>query len=212
MRRHLVSVVLALILAPLIYIAAGYSAVKLREANDLGGSLHLGPAVLGLMAALTAGSLYALLVMARLSPLGPILTGVAYLGLTLWALIGPGSFADTMPTAFLGVQDLLYVPVGFGTTLLAVPLLFTVFSPRRWRRSAQPAGMSYQAAPNYPPSPGSAAPAYAPPTYDAPAAPAYDPPVYTPPAPATPLTPSFSAPADVQSAGGDTDPDQTRPL
>jgi len=167
--RHLLSVALALVLTPLIYIAAGLSAIKFGEANEL-GNIETVPALVGLFAAFVAGALYALLVMARLSPVGPVLAGVVYLGLTLWALLAPSGFLNTMPARLFGVDDLLYVPVGFGTALLAVPLLVTVFSPRRWRRDAQPGAVAYQAAPAYPSAPGSAAPSYdTSPSYETPA-------------------------------------------
>jgi len=141
--------------------------------------------------------------MARLSPVGPVLAGVAYLGLTLWALLSPSGFLSTMPARLFGVDDLLYVPVGFGTALLAVPLLLTVFSPRRWRRNAQPDSVAYQAAPAYPPAPDSAAPSYDTlPTYGGPdtAAPTYEPPVYTPASSAAPTSPSVTEPADTSSS------------
>ena len=68
--RHLWSLVLALVLTPLIYIAAGVSAVRLSDARGLGST-----AVIGLVAALVAGGLYALLVMVHLSPVGPVVAG-----------------------------------------------------------------------------------------------------------------------------------------
>lgn len=200
--RHVLSVVLALVLTPLIYVSAAYSAVKFGEANAQ-GNIELVPGVLGLLAAFVAGGLYALLVMARLSPVGPVLAGLVYLGLTIWALLDLSGFRGALPADLFGVDDLLHVPVGFGTALLAVPLLATVFSPRRWRRSAEPAAASFQAAPTYPTSPGSAAPVY---DTQPSAAPSYEPSVYTPSA--TPTYPS-SAPTQAWAAVDD-DADRTR--
>jgi hypothetical protein len=195
--RHLLSFLLSLVLAPLIYISAGFSAVKFGEADGLGTS-----AVLGLVAAFVAGGLYALLVMSRLSPVGPLFAGLLYLGVTIWALVDRASFADVVPADLFGQKGLLHVPLGFGTTLLAAPLLFTVFSPRRWRSSAEPAPATYNAAPTYSTSlPGSAAPTYsdadtstAVPTYT-PSSPVttYEPPVYTPPSPYSPFSSSTAA-------------------
>jgi hypothetical protein len=197
--RHLLSLVLGLVLAPLIYIAAGYSAIKLDDSHT-GGQLHAVPAVLGILAALIAGGLYALLVMARLSPVGPVLAGLLYLGITLWAEFGQSSFLDTIPQRAFGVDGLLRVPVGFGVILLAVPLLFTIFSPRRWRRFAQPAPIGFQAAPAYSTSPGdSAAPAYAPSTFTGQTyePTGYLPPVYTPATSAAPTyAPDYAAATD----------------
>src|SRR5687767_1047495 len=119
--RHLLSVVLGLVLAPLIYIAAGIAAVKFTESR-VDGSLDLLPTAIAMGAALAAGGLYALLVMARLSPLGPVLAGLIYLGATIWALISPSSFTSTLPGDLFSVEGALYTPVGMGTVILAVPL------------------------------------------------------------------------------------------
>jgi hypothetical protein len=214
--RHLLSLVLGLVLAPLIYIAAGYSAIKLDESHT-GGQLHLVPAVFGIVAALVAGGLFALLVMARLSPVGPVLAGLLYLGITLWAEFSPSSFLDVVPSRVFGVDGLLRVPVGFGVILLAVPLLFTIFSPRRWRRLAQPVPAGYLAAPVYPTVPGdTAAPAYAQSTFTGQTyePTGYAPPVYTPAggsaapswAPDYPAATDYSPPVYVSPNEPDTKP------
>ena len=144
--RHLVSAVLALVLTPLIYISAGFSAIKFGEANEL-GRIEATAAALGLLAALLAGGLYALLVIGRLSPIGPFLGGLLYLGVTLWRVFDYAGFARTFPDDLLGVENLLQVPAGFGTALLAVPLLFTIASGSRWRGLDAPPATSYEAAP-----------------------------------------------------------------
>src|SRR5688572_9246752 len=104
--RHLLSAVLALVLTPLIYISAGFSAVKFGEANEL-GRIEAMPAALGLLAALLAGGLYALLVMGRLSPIGPFLAGLLYLGVTLWRVFDYAGFARYFPDDLFGVKNLL---------------------------------------------------------------------------------------------------------
>jgi hypothetical protein len=200
--RHLLSVVLALVLTPLIYVSAGYSAVKFEEANAT-GTIAVAPAALGLIAAFVAGGLYALLVMARLSPLGPVLGGLAYLGVTLWALFDLTGFHSAVPGDLFGVKGLLHVPVGFGTAMLAVPLLVTVFSPRRWRRSVTPEAETAPVSP-YGSAPGSAAPGEPPSV-----APSYQSPLYPPPA--SPAYPGGSTPVG-PAKQPDTldDPDRTR--
>jgi hypothetical protein len=174
--RHLLSVLLSLVLAPLVYVASGFSAAKFGEANA-NGQIEVTPAALGLAAAVAAGGLYALLVMARLSPVGPALAGLLYLGSTVWALLSRGSFQDIVPADLFGVEGALHAPVGAGTTLLSIPLLLTVVSSRRWRRTAEPAPAApFDAAPDY----GDAPTLVSPPTYGATAAPApaYEPPSY----------------------------------
>lgn len=179
--RHLLSIVLSLILAPLIYIAAGFSAVKLGVATAA-TSLDWTAAGLGVAGGLFAGGCYALLVMARLSPFGPVLAGLAYIGVTLWAVLDKAGFASALPAKLLGEEGVLLRPVGAGTLLLAVPLLFTIFSPRRWRRKPTPDS----AAPLYPGAPASAAPAYTETAATTYPSPTYDPPVYTPAGSAAP--------------------------
>lgn len=185
--RHLWSLLLALGLTPLIYATAGVSAVRLAEARGLNAETGI-----GLAAGLVAGGLYALLVMVRLSPVGPVITGLAYLGVTIWALLSRDSFTATIPADLFGEVDALHRPVGMGTVLLAAPLILTVFSPHRWRGGPKPAPSSYDAAPTYPDAVSSAAPTYtdtfasaaptyAPSTSTQAATPSYEPPVYTPP-------------------------------
>jgi hypothetical protein len=174
--RHLLSVLLALVLAPVIYICAGFSVVWFAEATARGDT-DVVKAVLAVAAALVAGGLYAVLVMARLSPLGPVLAGLLFLALAGWAIGDTAGFKSTVPGTLLGVGDVLHAATPFGTSLLAVPLLITVFSPRRWRRGA-PGTESYDGSPSYPPTPGSAAPTYSTPGG---AAPTYAPtPAYLP--------------------------------
>jgi hypothetical protein len=185
--RHLWSLLLALGLTPMIYAVAGVSAVRLADAHQLGAA-----AGIGLGAGLLAGVLYAVLVMVRLSPVGPVVAGLAFLGVTIWSLVDRPGFTSLIPADLLGEEGALHRPVGMGTALLAAPLILTVFSPRRWRKSTTPPPPVYDAAPAYPttavsaaPSYSdtvfSAAPSYAPTTSADAAAPSYEPPVYTPP-------------------------------
>jgi len=208
--RHLWSLLLALVLTPLIYAAAGVSAVRLADARELGVT-----AGVGLAAGLAAGGLYALLVMARLSPVGPVVAGLVYLGVTLYALLDRSGFESLIPPDLFGQKDVLYRPVGAGTALLAAPLILTVFSGRRWRGSDRPATAAYDAAPIYPAAPASAAPTYsdtvpsAAPSYAPSAAissTTYEPPVYTPPSsPYSPPTyPAPHAGSGAQPVGDET--------
>ena len=164
--RHLLSVLLALILAPIVYICAGFSAAWFAEATTQGNA-DVAKGLLGLGAAVVGGAIYAILVLARISPMGPVLAGLLYLGVGAWAVTDQSTFADTMPTNLFGVNNVLQAAVPFGTSLLAVPLLITVFSPRRWRSTDQAGQVGYDGAPVYP-TPGSAAPTYSTPGAAAP--------------------------------------------
>ncbi len=160
--RHLLSVVLSIILAPLTYLAAGFAAVKLDAAHLDGTTIDWTAAGIGIGAGVAAGALYAVLVMARLSPVGPMLAGLVFLGATVWFYLDSASFKRVFDFDLFHEQHILLRPVGAGTLLLSIPLLATVFSPRRWSASTQPAQplTADAAAPAYPAAVPSAAPTY----------------------------------------------------
>lgn len=148
--RHLGSLVLAGVVAPSVYLLAGRGLVRFSDgvADPSDWFTGVGAGVtLGL-----AGALYALLVVVRLSPVGPVLAGLGYLATAVWALTDPAEFAALVPS---GVVDYgapeLTAAAGVGP-LLAVPLLLTAFSPRRWRGRdrAAPDADGMLAAPAYP--------------------------------------------------------------
>jgi hypothetical protein len=174
--RHVLSLVVALVLTPVIYVTALISAARLGEAMDA-GSLTAGPAAIGFFAAVISGGLYAMLVLTRLSPVGPVLAGLAYLGLTVWAVMDHNAVTGLLRDVVKVVPDGSALAPAT-TALLAVPLLATVFSLRRWRRRADGGPKGYNAAPDYPPPPDTAAPAYQP---TVPSLSDYRPSYYTPP-------------------------------
>jgi hypothetical protein len=182
--RHLLSFVLSLILAPLIFLSAGYAQVQWTEQADAAWRPLL--ALVGIVA---AGLLYAVLVLTRLSPVGLFLAGAAFFGVGMWSLFAASSWQDLMPDRFLGVDHLLSAPVeGFGPAyaILGMPLMLTVFSPRRWRRYPNGAPAAELA---YTPGGVSAAPDYSPgyeaPSYGSGYTPSYSSPTYVPPSSAT---------------------------
>ncbi|HET8684711.1 MAG TPA: hypothetical protein VFM54_23000 [Micromonosporaceae bacterium] len=130
--RHFGSVLLSLVLAPFIWLSAGVGASKLAE--GLADDPDRRSAFVGLVAIGVGGLLYGLLVLSRLSPLGPVLVGLAFGGATVWAVVAASSFRDMVPEDFLGVSGAGRLPASGYAALLAVPLLATIFSPRRWRR------------------------------------------------------------------------------
>jgi hypothetical protein len=212
--RHLGSLVLSVISAALIYVLAGVAASKWTEGALAKGSTDKYTALtVCVVAAVVAGGLYALLMLARLSPLGLVIAGLALGGVALWAFFNPSNFSSVMPDDLAGVKDAGVAAAGPFTLVLSVPLLLTVFSGRRWRRwSDAPAGVA--PAPNYSPPPvspaGYGASSFNAPSYPAPSAPepAYaPPPTYTPAAPMynSPVSPAFAPPppaAGSRSAAG----------
>lgn len=132
--RHLGSLVLCLILAPVIYLLTGTAVAKWVEAEiNSSGTKHYTALSVAILAALFAGGLYGVLVLMRLSPVGTVLAGLVFLGVAFWAMFDRKGFLDTMPSTVLGVRGAAGA-AGPVTAVLAVPLLMTVFSPRRWRR------------------------------------------------------------------------------
>jgi hypothetical protein len=118
--------------------------------------------------------------MARFAPLGPGLAGLGYLAVGIWALLDRGRLLDTVPGDLVGLDDERLLLSTAVAPLLAVPLLVTLFIPRRWSGRERPE-----------PVPPPAEPWYPPPALDTPAFPA--PPPIPPPPPPLP-TPAPSRP------------------
>src|SRR4051794_4168485 len=160
--RHLGSLVLSLIAGALIYVLLGVTFVKWVEALSESGGSKYGDFAISIGAALVAGGLYAILVLARLSPLGLVLLGLLYYVVAFWAFFGQSSFSDIMPHSIAGVENAGLAAAGPDLLIIGTPLLVTIFSPRRWRRwSSAPAAVA--------PAPGYSPPPVAPGGYQAPA-------------------------------------------
>src|SRR5438552_4328387 len=136
--RHLGSIVLSLVIAPVVYLLGGIGLVKMASSMTESGASKYGSLAVALAALLVAGLLYTVLVLARLSPLGPVLAGIALFSVTMWAVVNTDSFAKAMPRSVLGVSGALLAPAGGLAALLAVPLIAMIASPRRWRKFANP--------------------------------------------------------------------------
>ncbi len=191
--RHLLSLVLAVVAAPLIYVLTGYGFDRLSIRLEQFGHGHWDKAALGLLALLGAGLLYALLILPRLSPVGPVLAGLGFVVITVWAQVSPAKLIDMLPRTVFGSAGAVIDPLPGIMLVLAVPLLLTVASPRRWRRYSHPAApAAVPAGPPYQPVGGF--PAYSPapvPPYGGPVAgsPISGPPVSPPAFGAPPVTP-----------------------
>lgn len=136
--RHVWSILLAVVLAPTVWLLCGANeATGVIDRSAGADGLH---SLTGLALLLSAGSAYATLVLLPISPAGPTLAGLGYLGLGLWALVNPGAYAGLWPSADAARP-------GYGLALLlAVPLIATALLTRRWEPSpevtvgAKPAG------------------------------------------------------------------------
>ncbi|MDI1460472.1 hypothetical protein QEZ54_05780 [Catellatospora sp. KI3] len=146
MVRHLGSLLLTLIFAPAIFLLTGTGLSAFNTTMAAGGAADAFlDAAAALGALLLAGILYAVLLLVRLSPVGPSLGGLAFLGTSAWALADGRSYQDTFALIDIHLAGAVG-QTGLGV-LLGVPLLATITSPRRWRRVADPV----QAFQQYPP-------------------------------------------------------------
>ncbi|MFV2085323.1 hypothetical protein [Micromonospora sp. LOL_021] len=131
--RHLGSLVLSLLLAPVIWFLAGLGLSEYALARRDAYSEPPLDVFIGLAALAVCGVSYALLLLPRLSPVGPVLAGASFVAVSVWATLDIVGFYDTMPRRLLGTDFVLTAPAEGLAVVLAVPLLATVFSPRRWR-------------------------------------------------------------------------------
>ena len=131
--RHLGSLALSLVAGIVVYVLLAISNARWVESTSDSGSDRRA-LMIALVAALVGGLVYAGLVLLRLSPVGTVITGLAWLGVGLWSMFAAGSFDDIVPEKLFGQPFRLAGPIHL---LFAVPLVLTVFSPRRWRRRAR---------------------------------------------------------------------------
>ncbi|MEU4218580.1 hypothetical protein [Actinoplanes sp. NPDC026623] len=134
--RHLRSIMYALVLAPAIWIlcGVGFDQDLTGRARDNGGIESLS----GVLLLLLAGAAYAILLFAPISPAGPTLAGLAFAGVGAWARLAPDSYASVWP-ANVAKDGFDVSTPGYGlAVLLAVPLLCTALSARRWRAYEPP--------------------------------------------------------------------------
>jgi hypothetical protein len=142
--RHIGSFLLAAVFGPAVFLLTGTGLSAFASARRHAFVDDPLSPLAALGALLLAGLLYGILVMVRLSPVGPGLAGIVLFGLSTWALVAPTAYDSAFGS--LGVDMGGAVGqwgLGF---LLGVPLLATLTSPRRWRRLPY-GGDVYYAAP-----------------------------------------------------------------
>ncbi|BBH66223.1 hypothetical protein ACTI_29080 [Actinoplanes sp. OR16] len=134
--RHLRSILYALVLAPSIWILAGVGFT--HDLTSRGREFFAEESIAGLLLLIFSGILYAILTFAPVSPAGPVLAGVAYLGVTIWAWTSPEAYAGLWaPEISKDTFDLSRPGYGLAA-LLAIPLIGTALSARRWARYEPP--------------------------------------------------------------------------
>jgi hypothetical protein len=142
--RHLGSFALALVLAPAVFLLTGVGLDAFAAASAKGPQSAPVDTALALAALAVAAGVYAVLIMARLSPIGPMMAGLAFLGVSAWPMVdNPGykvALSDFMGLFSDSVEIRGFNLVGLSGlgVFLAIPLLATVASPRRWTRYDYP--------------------------------------------------------------------------
>ncbi|MFC7531390.1 hypothetical protein [Actinoplanes sp. GCM10030250] len=134
--RHVRSIFYALVLAPAIWVLAGVGFT--HDLSSRGRELFAAESVSGLLLLIFSGILFAILTFAPVSPAGPVLAGAAFLGITVWAWNSPAAYAALWAPEVAKEGFDLSRP-GYGLAgLLAIPLLGTALSARRWARYEPP--------------------------------------------------------------------------
>jgi hypothetical protein len=134
--RHLRSILYALVLAPAVWVLAGVGFT--HDLTSRGRDFFTAESLSGLLLLIFSGILFAILAFSPISPLGPTLAGATFLGVTYWAWSNPESYAGAWSPEVVKDGFDLSRP-GYGlAALLAVPLLCTALSARRWARYEPP--------------------------------------------------------------------------
>jgi hypothetical protein len=149
--RHLGSLVLAIVFGVVSYVLAGYGIVKFVTGTAT-GETHWSYIGIGVAALVVAGALYAVLILTRLSPIGPFIAGVLYVAAEAWYAVDQSSLIKTIGASVVNVHGAQEAPLSGLALFAAVPLLATVLSPRRWRGKDKVNAVTAEAAPTYPAS------------------------------------------------------------
>ncbi|SCE66151.1 hypothetical protein GA0070607_0085 [Micromonospora coriariae] len=142
--RHIKTVIAALIVGPLAWVllAAGQGRAMrvFADAQDSGDALDPNALLKPLLVLAAAGLLLGLIATVRISPIGSVLAGLAYIVSYAGLLFSPVRLLDLLShkLSVAGYQIDLLTPVRTGTTLLLGSLLLVgVASVQRWRRWPQ---------------------------------------------------------------------------
>src|SRR3712207_6749104 len=140
--RHLRSILYAFVLCPAIWTlsAVGFTRDLTGRARGEGTVETLS----GLLLLLLAGAAYAILLLPRLSPAGPVLAGLVFLGAIVWVLIDRTSFDGLWPAGVRKEGFDLTLPADGLAALLAVPRLGPALRARRGRERDRRAALRIQ--------------------------------------------------------------------
>ena len=145
--RHLGSLLTAIVLGAVAYVLAGVGIIRLETAfvkqnpqyNPLlfagssgGGSMNWTDFGYGAGGLIIAGILIAVLVLTPLSPVGPIVAGLVYIGAELWFLEDPHGITKVLGSSVFGNHAAAEAPLTGLAFVVAIPLIATAVLPHRW--------------------------------------------------------------------------------
>jgi hypothetical protein len=142
--RHVRTLLAALVIAPLAWIVLAFGEDRAAQAITGAGTeaaVHAGDAVRALVVLSAAGLLLGLIASLRVSPVGAVLTGAAYLAAYAALLVVPEQMLEafTRTISVAGMSADLSTPLRTGSAaLLGAMLLIAVVSVGRWRRWPRP--------------------------------------------------------------------------
>lgn len=138
--RHFGTVLAALVIAPVAWLLLSFgqaASLKNFEGRPDTGVISAHGFLQPLLYLAAAGVLLGILATLRFSPLGAVLTGLAYLGLYALLLVDPHRVTQALPenVSLAGFHADATTPLRTGTAaFIGAALLVAVFSAGRWRR------------------------------------------------------------------------------
>jgi hypothetical protein len=142
--RHLWSLIAGVVLAPIVWAVAAYGqAVTARVSANGAPTSFESKLLIAAAAFVGAGLVFGIIGTLRVSPLGPLVAGVAYLGSYAVAVFAPVTAHDIFERMTkVGDYEVHYATAVTSGLIpvLGAALLMAVFSPGRWRTWPAPAG------------------------------------------------------------------------
>jgi hypothetical protein len=138
--RHIWTMLAAVIIAPLAWLLLAFGedgSLRAFANHDANGGFHTHDFLRPILVLGAAGLLLGLIATLRLSPLGAVLTGLAYTASYALMLVAPDRVLDLLPNKFAVDGRLIdpATPLRTGAAmLLGAVLLVAVVSVERWRQ------------------------------------------------------------------------------
>ncbi|MGH3749792.1 MAG: hypothetical protein ACRDT8_20605, partial [Micromonosporaceae bacterium] len=133
--RHLLSILAGLIIAPATWVLVGLSQAKFASATRGADGFTFGDLTTPLALLAAAGLVFGLIAVTKISPLGPALGGLIFIGGQLMYAWRPMTMADLLSAKnIFGETGVLTLPASTGVAMiLGAAMLTALFSVGRWR-------------------------------------------------------------------------------